>query len=171
MKKSSNNNIFFLSNRDKKDINKVISPNEVGYRIEKDLEWIFYSPEKEKLVDIFKENFQWDQELNNFIDEAEKVSYATDIEGKRTALQRLAAELSSGQKIILSIITSLINYASENSLFIIDEPEAYLHAPYVLSIISTINDIVREENSIALIATHSSIVIQELTKKKCLPYN
>lgn len=159
---SSKNNIFFLSNRDKNNINAVLPPDQVGHNIEEDLESIF---EQEKMVQILKNNFQWDPDLDNFIEKAQVISSDPFTDYEKTDLQALAEKLSSGQKIVLSIVTSLINYSAENGLFIIDEPEAYLHAPYVLSIISTINDIVTAKNSIALIATHSPIVIQEIPRK------
>lgn len=159
----------FVGNRDvelkehKKDpYNSLLSPKYLGSNFETDLEWIFYNPDKAKLLKSVMKNFEWDASLNDFCKEAEEVSYTDDTEGERNKLQKKAILLSSGQKIILLIVASLIKSASENSVFLIDEPELYLHPPYVLALVMTINEIAEKTNSICIITTHSAITVQEI---------
>ncbi|QSB51116.1 AAA family ATPase [Leuconostoc falkenbergense] len=65
---------------------------------------------------------------------------------------------------IVAILFSLVHKARENSLFLIDEPELYLHPPYVLSLVLAINEILHSTNSAAIMTTHSPIVLQEIPK-------
>lgn len=142
--------------------NSIMSSKDFGYTVEADLEWNFVDPEKEKLLMKVMKNFEWDKELNDFVREDEKVYDTTDNRGIRKKLQEKTELLSSGQKVILSVIGNLIRYASENSVFLIDEPELYLHPPYILALILSINEIAEKTNSICVIVTHSAITLQEI---------
>lgn len=142
--------------------NSLMTSKSFGYTVETDLEWIFLDSDKEKLLRKIMKNFEWDKELNDFVQEDENVSYTSDEEGVRTKLQEKTKLLSSGQKVILSVIGNLIRYASENSVFLIDEPELYLHAPYVLALVMSINEIAEKTNSLCVMVTHSAITLQEI---------
>jgi len=70
--------------------------------------------------------------------------------------------LSSGHKIVLLTITRLVETVSEKSLVLLDEPEAHLHPPLLSAFIRALSDLLSNRNGVALIATHSPVVLQEV---------
>jgi AAA domain, putative AbiEii toxin, Type IV TA system len=62
--------------------------------------------------------------------------------------RRLFKNLSSGHKIVLLTITRLVETVEEKTLVLLDEPEAHLHPPLL--------------SGVAVIATHSPVVLQEV---------
>ncbi|WP_371069328.1 AAA family ATPase [Sediminibacillus sp. JSM 1682029] len=72
--------------------------------------------------------------------------------------------LSSGHKIILLIITKLIEKVDEKSLLILDEPESHLHPPLLAAFIRALSDLLISQNGVAIIATHSPVILQELPR-------
>jgi len=78
--------------------------------------------------------------------------------------KNLFKELSSGHKIVLLTITRLVQLVSEKSLVLLDEPESHLHPPLLSSFIRTLSTLMTEQNGIAIIATHSPVVLQEIPK-------
>jgi predicted ATP-dependent endonuclease of OLD family len=65
---------------------------------------------------------------------------------------------------VLLTITRLVQLVSEKSLVLFDEPEAHLHPPLLSSFIRTLSTLMTEQNGIAIIATHSPVVLQEIPK-------
>ncbi|WP_291454672.1 AAA family ATPase [Abiotrophia sp. HMSC24B09] len=74
-------------------------------------------------------------------------------------------KLSSGHKIILLTFTKLIGTLVEKSLVLIDEPEVHLHPPLISSFIRGLSELLRDRNAVAIIATHSPVVLQEVPKR------
>jgi len=72
--------------------------------------------------------------------------------------------LSSGHKIVLLTITRLIETLQEKSLVIIDEPEAHLHPPLLSAFTRTLSNLLIDTNGVAIIATHSPVVLQEVPR-------
>lgn len=70
--------------------------------------------------------------------------------------------LSSGHKIILLIITQLVEVIEEKSLIILDEPETHLHPPLLSAFTRALSDILTEKNAVSILATHSPIILQEV---------
>lgn len=71
-------------------------------------------------------------------------------------------ELSSGHKIICLTLTKLAAIVAERSLVLIDEPESHLHPPLLSAFIRGISELLIEQNGVAIIATHSPVVLQEV---------
>ncbi len=71
-------------------------------------------------------------------------------------------KLSSGHKIILLTITKLVQLVREKTLIILDEPEGHLHPPLLSAFIKSLSYLLREKNGVAIIATHSPVVLQEV---------
>ncbi|WP_127021219.1 AAA family ATPase [Rheinheimera mangrovi] len=69
--------------------------------------------------------------------------------------------LSSGQFSFLVSMYSLISTIETNSLIIIEEPENYLHPNLLTHFINSLTLVLRDTNSVALIATHSALVLRE----------
>lgn len=73
--------------------------------------------------------------------------------------------LSSGHKIVLLTITKLVEKVEERTLVLMDEPEAHLHPPLLSALIRAISHLLVNRNGVALIATHSPVVLQEVPKE------
>jgi energy-coupling factor transporter ATP-binding protein EcfA2 len=69
--------------------------------------------------------------------------------------------LSSGHKIVLNIVAKLVAHLQRKSLVLIDEPEAHLHPPLLAALLKSIRIALHEKDSVAIIATHSPVVLQE----------
>lgn len=73
--------------------------------------------------------------------------------------------LSSGHKNILLILATLINLVEEKTLVIMDEPEEHLHPPLVSALIRALSNLLTYRNGVAIIATHSPVIVQEVPKR------
>ena len=70
--------------------------------------------------------------------------------------------LSSGHKIVLLTITKLVEHVEEKTLILMDEPEAHLHPPLLAAFVRSLSDLLINRNGVAIIATHSPVVLQEV---------
>ncbi len=86
-----------------------------------------------------------------------------DEEFKKRALS-LFGRFSSGHKIVLLTITRLVETVTERTLVLLDEPEAHLHPPLLSAFIRALSDLLVDRNGVAIIATHSPVVLQEVPK-------
>jgi ABC-type multidrug transport system ATPase subunit len=73
--------------------------------------------------------------------------------------------LSSGHKIVLLTITKLVEAVEERTLVLMDEPEAHLHPPLLSAFIRALSDLLVQRNGVAIIATHSPVVLQEVPRR------
>ncbi|RJL03427.1 ATP-binding protein [Paracoccus aestuarii] len=71
---------------------------------------------------------------------------------------------SSGHAISLLAVTRLVELVEERTLVLFDEPESHLHPPLLSALLSVVNSVVTERNAIAIVATHSPVVLQEVPK-------
>ena len=78
--------------------------------------------------------------------------------------RRLFEQLSSGHKIVLLTITRLVESVDEKSLVLVDEPEAHLHPPLLAAFVRALSDLLVDRNGVAIIATHSPVVLQEVPR-------
>ncbi|WP_367300363.1 AAA family ATPase [Hafnia alvei] len=74
--------------------------------------------------------------------------------------------LSSGQLSFLVSMFSLISTIESNSLILIEEPENFLHPSLLTHFINLLTHILRDTNSIAIIATHSALVLREIPSEQ-----
>lgn len=86
-----------------------------------------------------------------------------EAEFKKQALSRFG-RLSSGHKIVLLTITRLVETVEERTLVLLDEPEAHLHPPLLSAFVRALSDLLINRNGVAIIATHSPVVIQEVPR-------
>lgn len=86
----------------------------------------------------------------------------TNEKPNQVLLEKLFKRLSSGHKIILITLTSLIDHVVEKTLIILDEPETHLHPPLLSAFIRALSDILIVKNGVAIVATHSPILLQEV---------
>src|SRR5690606_23527220 len=61
-------------------------------------------------------------------------------------------------------ITRLVETVEERTLVLLDEPEGHLHPPLLSAFTRALSDLLIRRNGVALIATHSPVVLQEVPK-------
>jgi predicted ATPase len=72
--------------------------------------------------------------------------------------------MSSGHSIVLLTITKLVARLEEKTLVLFDEPESHLHPPLLSALIRSLSELLTDRNAVAIIATHSPVVLQEIPK-------
>jgi ATPase subunit of ABC transporter with duplicated ATPase domains len=82
-----------------------------------------------------------------------------DVSGREVFLS-----LSSGHKIVLLTLTKLVELVEERTLVLFDEPETHLHPPLLSAFIRALSELLTNRNGIAIVATHSPVVIQEVPR-------
>jgi ABC-type dipeptide/oligopeptide/nickel transport system ATPase component len=76
----------------------------------------------------------------------------------------LQKKMSSGHAIVLLTITKLVARLEEKTLVLFDEPESHLHPPLLSALIRSLSELLYDRNAVAIIATHSPVVLQEIPK-------
>ncbi|WP_434050459.1 AAA family ATPase [Marinobacter salarius] len=74
------------------------------------------------------------------------------------------SEMSSGHSIVLLTISKLVEKVDEKTLVLLDEPESHLHPPLLSAFTRALSDLLHDRNGVAIIATHSPVVLQEIPK-------
>lgn len=84
----------------------------------------------------------------------------------RRGLRKLNfGELSSGHKIALLTVASLVRYTEDRTLVLLDEPESHLHPPLLGAVARALSALMSEVNGLAIVATHSPVVLQEVPRR------
>lgn len=68
---------------------------------------------------------------------------------------------STGHKITLHAIASLVAHTTRKSLVLFDEPETHLHPPLIAAAMHALRLVLEEKNAFAIVATHSPVILQE----------
>ena len=111
---------------------------------------------------------RWTRAVNKL--EADPIFKAIDVssfasESKDdSTLSSIFRKLSSGHKIILLTITKLAEKVEEKSLVLMDEPEAHLHPPLLSAFTRALSDLLISRNAVAIMATHSPVMLQEVPR-------
>ncbi len=87
-----------------------------------------------------------------------------DDESWEEAAFTLYRRLSSGHAIVLLTMTRLVEMVDERTLVLLDEPESHLHPPLLSAFVRALSDLLVKRNGVAIIATHSPVVLQEVPK-------
>lgn len=98
----------------------------------------------------------------------ETPSQADSTEFKKNYLDKIKPVLeglSSGHAIVLLTATRLVATVQEKTLVLIDEPESHLHPPLLAAFLRALTELLLTLNGVAIIATHSPVVLQEIPKK------
>ena len=82
----------------------------------------------------------------------------------QTYARKLFERLSSGHKIVVLTITRLVETVEEKTLVLMDKPEAHLHPPLLSAFVRALSDLLLNRNGVAIIATHSPVVLQEVPR-------
>ncbi|MFK0202058.1 AAA family ATPase [Streptomyces lavendulae] len=98
-------------------------------------------------------------------------SYAQDLRAGQKLSRSLThamtdafGKLSSGHAIVVLTLTELVGRVAEQSLVLVDEPETHLHPPLLASFVQALSELLTEFNGVAVIATHSPVVLQTVPR-------
>lgn len=80
----------------------------------------------------------------------------------REKVDLFLSRMSSGHAIVLLTITRLVATVEEKTLVLLDEPESHLHPPLLSAFVRSLADLLHDRNGVAIIATHSPVVLQEI---------
>lgn len=113
---------------------------------------------------------RWSQVLNNFVPgDILRVLFHSggDEFGNRILFDNEAFlteqfKLSSGQSILLYILSEIVAQIRLDSLILYDEPETHLHPNAISALVNTLFSLVHEFSSFCIIGTHSPLIIQEI---------
>lgn len=72
--------------------------------------------------------------------------------------------MSSGHLLVLLTITKLVSRVEEKTLVLFDEPESHLHPPLLSALIRSLSELLHDRNAVAIVATHSPVVLQEVPR-------
>lgn len=86
------------------------------------------------------------------------------IEETKKHAETLFSKLSSGHQVIVLTLVQLIEKITERTLVILDEPENHLHPPLLSAFVRALSELLIDRNGVALIATHSPVILQEVPK-------
>ena len=138
------------------------------------------SPQKlaSEFVDSLKEcrigaRRKWWVSVINFL-QSDPVFHATQLTSmikadlsnreKRNVVLNTFKKLSSGHKIVLLTLTRLVEKVEERTLVLIDGPEAHLHPPLLSAMTRAVSELMVKRNGVAIVATHSPVILQEVPK-------
>lgn len=72
--------------------------------------------------------------------------------------------LSTGHKLVALTLTKLVELVEERTLVLFDEPESHLHPPLLAQFIRALSELLTDRNGVAILATHSPVVLQEVPR-------
>lgn len=130
----------------------------------------FISPHLQLLLWMKDDRFKlWIESIENITpDFFENLNILDSIDDSDLTFDKILQPLeknlsiqSSGNLTCIATLTGLISMMSDSSLLLFDEPENYLHPPLLAKFIESIGKICTVKNSVAILATHSPVVLQE----------
>lgn len=98
-------------------------------------------------------------ELPALVDEAREAPESA-LASARAKMERM----SSGHKIVILTMTALVNLVEEKTLVLMDEPESHLHPPLLSAFTRAVSELLHDRNGVAIMATHSPVVVQEVPR-------
>ena len=78
---------------------------------------------------------------------------------------------STGHKIVMHIVATLVAYSQPKAIVLMDEPESHLHPPLLAALMHAVRVILDKQDAFAVIATHSPVVAQETLGKHVFRIN
>lgn len=108
-----------------------------------------------------REFTQWKKIMSSVLLDAE-LDVATS---SAAVIRRNFRRLGAGHKATLSILTGLFDELVPNSLVVVDEPENHLHPALLGHLIEALQNMLVFKQSVAIVATHSPIIVQEFPSK------
>lgn len=103
-----------------------------------------------------------DEGINSFADGMDVIENDDSIKQRKDSILEVFSRLSSGHKLVLLIITGCVDKIEEQSIILFDEPENHLHPPLISALIRALSNLLSDRNGVAIISTHSPVVLQEV---------
>ena len=125
---------------------------------------------EEKLLTALKQvegasrSSQWSRVLSELLEEKITVKDLQNRDGKLT--YSVYNRFSSGQSILVRLMSEVIANIAEESIVLFDEPEIHLHPDALSALIRAFHLLLKEFNSYAVIATHSPIILQQIPSRR-----
>ena len=102
---------------------------------------------------------------SNFAEmQLERLADEPDVDRRAELSKQFFTRMSSGHAVVLLTLTKLVERAEEKTLVLMDEPESHLHPPLLSAFIRALSKLLTDRNSVAIIATHSPVILQEVPK-------
>lgn len=92
-------------------------------------------------------------------DQPDSIAFLNDY---RDSVIEFMSKMSSGHAIVLLTLTRLVETVEEKTLVLLDEPESHLHPPLLSAFLRSISNLLYDRNGVAIVATHSPVVLQEI---------
>lgn len=92
-------------------------------------------------------------------------------ENKHSNIQEIDDLLSSGQSILLYVLSEVIAHIRFDSLLVFDEPETHLHPNAISQLVNSIYELANEFESFCILATHSPLIVREVLSKNVLVFD
>jgi AbiJ N-terminal domain 3/AAA domain, putative AbiEii toxin, Type IV TA system len=116
----------------------------------------------------------WKEILLNFMEEDLLDTFIVQKEGEETLtvnieeFTKVRKAMSSGQNILLYVISEIVANIRFDSLILYDEPETHLHPNAISQLVNAIYELINKFESYCILATHSPLIIRELLSKNVL---
>jgi len=120
-----------------------------------------------------KREIVWHSVLNNIINNDVLDNIYEELFEKRNfskVAHNTDGLLSSGQSVLMYVVTEILANIREDSLVLFDEPEMHLHPNAISKLVTMLNQILERFDSYAVLATHSPIILQEMPSKNVLVF-
>lgn len=115
---------------------------------------------------------EWYDLLKSFIDSDSLTkifgSGEFQVELDFSNLTKLFTMLSSGQHILLYVLTQMFAHIRNNCLILYDEPETHLHPNAISELMNQILALVKQFDSFCIIATHSPLIVQSVQSRNII---
>lgn len=110
------------------------------------------TPEKRDLLKRVLQNLVRIDDLDSFVEEPENN-------------EKMYQRLSAGQRLAVNCIIHIISRIEPRTLILFDEPELHLHPQLLTGLVQALNDVLENQDSFSIVATHSPLVIQQLPRE------
>jgi hypothetical protein len=166
---------------ERRNVSKGVRYSNVGLRKrikDKNNEWVTITRDPTELAEEFSASAKlciigekaarWQRALVTLegdpIFAESQLTHLIDVEESQFARQaaQIFRKLSSGHKIVLLTTTKLVEKVEERTVVLMDEPEAHLHPPLLSAFVRALSDLLINRNGVAIVATHSPVVLQEV---------
>lgn len=147
----------------KDELNNLLTDDKIQNQLFESILEINSSGKKDQWLNLLSFLFSREH-LSNLMEKIKEKK--NEINGKNNNLNIYNyLNVSSGQGIILNCITNLLANIEEETLVLFDEPEMHLHPKGISQLIDVLYRLLDENNSYAILATHSPIIIQQIPSK------
>lgn len=119
----------------------------------------------EKAIEFLKSDPAFlESKVYDFVERWEKDKDDNKVNAREFLMDNFE-KLSSGHKVVLLIITACVEKLVEKSIIFLDEPENHLHPPLLSAFMRAMSYLLINRNSVAIMSTHSPVVLQEVPRK------